>query len=69
MDNKPPEGGYIPPTYLHCFKYHLTRTSRENVRERDTKLLKYIRSLQESRAAPNRSGLFRSFIPGVRKHF
>ncbi len=55
--NDPSDGKYIPPTYLHCLKRHLNTRSRGNVNERDKRLLKYIRHLQEWK---RRRGVFKS---------
>lgn len=66
MSYRPSDNSYIPPTYLHCFKYHLSRTGRGDVKERDKKLLHYIRCLQQSRNKTVIFNVFRSILPGVR---
>lgn len=66
MDKKCARQPYTPPTYLHCFKHHLSATGRENVKERDQKLLKYIRCLQEKRSNEGLLSIFLGVTP-VRK--
>jgi hypothetical protein len=58
---------YLPPTHLHCFKHHLSLTGRDNITERDKKLLKYIRCLQESRSNAGLLNIFCGVMPGKRK--
>lgn|GEM_PF-3340922 len=66
MSYRPSDDSYLPPTYLHCFKYHLSRTERVDIKERDRKMLHYIRCLQQSRSKAGFFSLFRSILPGVR---
>lgn len=56
MTKKVVDKGYIPPTYLHNMKYHLDKNGRSNVKDRDRRLLQYIRSLQELR---QKSGIYK----------
>lgn len=66
MSNRPSDNNYMPPTYLHCFKYHLSRTGRGDVKERDKKMLQYIRCLQQSRNKNVIFSVFRAILPGIR---
>ncbi|MFZ5634141.1 MAG: hypothetical protein ACOY40_14960 [Bacillota bacterium] len=56
MGSKGANDKYIPPTYMHNLKHQLVKKGRADVNERDKRLLRYIRSLQESR---QKSGIFR----------
>lgn len=58
MNKKQSKDNCIPPTYLHNMRYHLNKSGRQNVNERDRRLVRYIRSLQELK---QKSGIYRLF--------
>lgn len=58
MNKKQSNENYIPPTYLHNMRFHLNKITRQNISERDRRLVQYIRSLQELK---QKSGIYRLF--------
>ncbi|MFZ5652144.1 MAG: hypothetical protein ACOY4I_15020 [Bacillota bacterium] len=63
MNKKESKENYIPPTYLHNMRYHLNKLGRQNVNERDRRLVQYIRSLQELK---QKSGIYRLFAKKIK---